>query len=125
MADFHLLLYLYTSDVAGIHIKVFMMSSHKLYSDPLTQGHIPGLCRAIINGDKAGAQAWQRCEAWTNIEQLVLAVATGSPTDITPSSAAVSANISGKDQWACVQCTLLNSADSVVCEACQLPRMVS
>lgn len=113
MADFHLLFFLYTCDVAGIHLKVSFVGSAVDHSFP-PQPHLPSLCRAIIEGDKAGADAWQRGDLWSTIEQLI--AATNSSPNHTSSTAAAGG------QWSCRQCTLLNSAHSVMCDACQFPR---
>ncbi|CAI8045492.1 Nuclear protein localization protein 4 homolog [Geodia barretti] len=105
MADFHLLLFLFTSDVAGIHMKT----------------HIPSLCRAILEGDRAAGDAWRHSEHWSTIEQLV-AGANVSPVHTT--RATTTAATSG-EQWSCVQCTLLNAPGSAACDACQFPRVSS
>jgi nuclear protein localization family protein 4 len=105
MADFHLLLFLFTSDVAGIHMNT----------------HIPSLCRAILDGDRAAGDAWRHREHWSTIEQLV-AGASVSPVHTT--RATTTAATSG-EQWSCVQCTLLNAPGSAVCDACQFPRVSS
>ena len=121
MADFHLLFFLYTCDVAGFQMKVCLPAPPPDASTNCSllppQPHLPDLCRAITAGDKAGADTWRHSSHWSTLEQLVTA-ANSSP-DHAPS--AVVPKGSG-EQWACQQCTLLNPAHSSVCEVCQLPR---
>lgn len=104
MADFHLLFYLYTCDVAGIHMKP----------------HIPSLCRAIVAGDKASADAWRCGDHWSTLEQLI--VAANSSPGHAPSTTGTGHT---GEQWACLQCTLLNPGHAVVCDICQFPRSSS
>lgn len=101
MADFHLLFFLYTCDVAGIQMKP----------------HLPRLCRAIVEGNKADAETWRCGDHWSTLEQLI--VATNSSPGHIPSSAGL---VGTGEQWACLQCTLLNPAHSTVCDVCQFPR---
>ena len=123
MADFHLLFFLYTSDIAGIHMRVSLTNYQSCHLPaPYSQAHIPSLCRAILEGDKAGGDAWRHSEHWSTIEQLV-AGAHASPAH-TPGPPAAAAVAQG-EHWSCVQCTLLNAPSSAVCDACQFPRVAS
>ena len=83
-----------------------------------SQPYIPSLCRAIIEGDKASVDAWRRGDHWSTLEQLIVA-ANSSPGHI-PSTTGLAAGTG--EQWACLQCTLLNPGHSVVCDVCQFPR---
>lgn len=112
MSDFHLLLYLYTDTELGLRFK----------------SHLPALCQAIRQQDRALAEQWRRQECWATVEQLLLA-SEPSPNTVDgasrfppPPPSAVSPAGGSGGSWACKHCTLLNPPHLAECDACHLPR---
>lgn len=59
VSDFHLLLSLLTSDVAGL------------------RPHLPALCEAVRECSRQGAEQWRRGDWWATVEQMILASGEG------------------------------------------------
>ena len=76
----------------------------------------PKSVQSHLRGDKAGADSWRRGDLWSTPEQLMLLLILHRPMPRPLLQLQESSGVSAV--------YLLNPAHSVVCDACQFPRLI-
>ncbi|XP_064611087.1 nuclear protein localization protein 4 homolog [Liolophura sinensis] len=109
MTDFHLLVFLSTSDMLPLKDK------------------IPMLLEAVKTRDEELARKFKKTENWATVEEMMAAHVPSPPTSRQTSYAgsggSQQASIGGVEaSWTCAHCTYINSSDKTTCEICSLPR---
>ncbi|XP_052784162.1 nuclear protein localization protein 4 homolog [Mya arenaria] len=109
VSDFHLLLYLATSDML-----------------PLKE-RIVGLLEAVKTGDESLAHHFKKTEEWATVEELMAAHAPNPGLSregsyVGPGASPLPPIGSSSSVWTCAHCTFHNKADNQSCEMCSLPR---
>ncbi|XP_060577563.1 nuclear protein localization protein 4 homolog [Ruditapes philippinarum] len=110
VSDFHLLLYLSTTDML-----------------PLKE-RIGSLLEAIKSGDEGLAHHFKKTEEWATVEEMMAAHGTSSPTltregsYVGPGASPLPPIGASGGVWTCAHCTFHNKHENQNCEMCSLPR---
>lgn len=107
MANFHLLIYLSTSDLLPLKEKICI------------------LLDAVQNNDEKLAHQFKKTEEWATVEEMMAAhVPTLTPGR--PSSSYVGPKAAPLppigSSWTCAHCTFINTTDKDHCDMCSLPK---
>ncbi|XP_005091943.1 nuclear protein localization protein 4 homolog [Aplysia californica] len=106
MSDFHLLMFLATSDMLPLKEKMQI------------------LLEAVKNHDESKALEFKKTEEWATVEEMMSAhepgasLASGGGAEGSSSSSGQS----GGGMWTCAHCTFLNQPAHNSCDICSLPR---
>ncbi|KAI8796398.1 nuclear protein localization protein 4 [Biomphalaria glabrata] len=106
MSDFHLLMFLATSDMLPLKDKMDL------------------LFEAVKNHDEVKAMEFMKTEEWATVQEMMFAngPSMSSPTSSNTSGARQPAAQSGGPMWTCAHCTFLNQSIHNSCEMCSLPQ---
>uniref|UniRef100_A0A2C9L3G9 RanBP2-type domain-containing protein n=1 Tax=Biomphalaria glabrata TaxID=6526 RepID=A0A2C9L3G9_BIOGL len=106
MSDFHLLMFLATSDMLPLKDKMDI------------------LFEAVKNHDEAKAMEFMKTEEWATVQEMMFAngPSMSSPTSSNTSGARQPTAQSGGPMWTCAHCTFLNQSIHNSCEMCSLPQ---
>ncbi|KAK0048488.1 nuclear protein localization protein 4 [Biomphalaria pfeifferi] len=106
MSDFHLLMFLATSDMLPLKDKMDI------------------LFEAVKNHDEAKAMEFMKTEEWATVQEMMFAngPSMSSPSSSNTSGARQPTAQSGGPMWTCAHCTFLNQSIHNSCEMCSLPQ---
>lgn len=115
LMDFHLLVFLFTSDTLPV------------------QASLKPLCNALKNKDEAAFHHWTKSEEWATVQQIIAAHSSfpagrgGGTVDLTSRDSSTSVEMMDTDQdevptWTCDHCTFINQPRDDSCEMCGLPK---
>lgn len=111
VSDFHLLVYLATSDMLPLKERISM------------------LLEAVKTGDESQAHHFKKTEEWATVEEMMAAHGGAHSPTLTREASYVGPGASplppigaSGGLWTCAHCTFHNKPEIVNCDMCSLPR---